>query len=119
MSSGQHLGKDAAAPLTAKERAALRGTKNRAASRDDEGLICVTPVPPEAGPPPQFKQHGRHADRIFKYCNANGLPQGWAHHRHAPVTDPAIERMEKSLIALLANLETDADAPVDELINSL
>jgi hypothetical protein len=55
-----------------------------------------------------------------KFDSAGGdLPQGWAHHRHAPAGDPGIERSEKALIALLAALETDADAPVSDLIESL
>jgi hypothetical protein len=57
---------------------------------------------------------------VEKFDRAGGgLPAGRTHHRHAPVADPAIERMEKALITWLAALETNADAPVDELINSL
>jgi hypothetical protein len=44
------------------------------------------------------------------------LPMGWQQRRHAAAVDP---EQEKALVAWLAALETDADAPVDELINSL
>jgi hypothetical protein len=66
-----HLGPEAAKPLSAAERARLGA--NGPVRDGDDGAVCLMPVPPDAGPPPEIKVKGRKADHQFAYRARDGL----------------------------------------------
>jgi hypothetical protein len=80
-----HINKNTRPLSDAEQRAAINNkTNGKRAGAGDDGMVCVMPVPPDAGPPPKITlPDGRAVSAEFAYRSSSGELLGYVHRYDA------------------------------------